>query len=138
MVYVAEIPEKKMSTSVKILRDAKSSLDALVRDRGIGKIELVSRMIRWLSLQDKTLQAVILGQVEPMDELAVLDIIRNKLLPKSSKSKSEQVFDSLHELISHAHDSGILIPDKQVQTLLDELRSQLGPDKKDAVRQKKA
>lgn len=43
--------EKNPTTSVKISLSAKNCLDKLVSERGIGKIELVSRSIEWLAQQ---------------------------------------------------------------------------------------
>lgn len=67
------------TTSVKIFVDAKKKLDELHNQRGVGKVELVSRAIQWLSKQDKTLQAIILGQIEQNDTVAVLDLLRGRL-----------------------------------------------------------
>jgi len=75
MVYV---DEKKMTTSVKISIEGMENLTKICESNGIMKIEMVSRVMNWLCNQDKSLQAIVLGQVDPADELAVLDLIRAK------------------------------------------------------------
>ena len=54
-------------------------MDQLYDERGIKKIYIISRTMEWLATQDKTLQSVILGQADPIDTLAVLDLIRSRL-----------------------------------------------------------
>ena len=84
------------TTSVKISISAKESLDSMVDDRGIGKIELVSRAMEWLSIQDKTLQSVILGQIDPVDSLEVLNLIRRRLKAEMAEvSPAAQIVDDV-------------------------------------------
>jgi hypothetical protein len=82
MVIKMSYMQKKNSentTSVKIMKSANEALGRIARERGIGKIELVSRAVEWVELQDKTLQAVIFGQIHKMDELSILQLIQNRI-----------------------------------------------------------
>lgn len=89
MVYMTE----KKDTSVKILKPAKQLLDEVVVDRGIGKIELISRIVEWFASQSKTLQAIILGQIDPVDETEVLSMIKTRLHIKAETEKANQAVD---------------------------------------------
>ena len=70
--------EKKLTT-VKIFSDSKGNLDQCVNERGLRNQDALSRLIDWFVVQDKTLQAIILNQVKEDDQLAILDLIRNRL-----------------------------------------------------------
>ena len=72
--------EKKSIKSVKISEHGMKSLTTLYKSSGVLKTEIVSRAIEWLAKQDKSLQAVVLGQLDPQGELAVLDLIRNGII----------------------------------------------------------
>ncbi len=79
------MPQK--TTSVKISKASSKCLDKIKKANGVGKIELVSRMAEWLAYQDKTLQAIILGQVDPVDELSLLGIIQSRKAPDAAKKR---------------------------------------------------
>lgn len=64
---------------IKITVPGKKALDQLYDERGIKKLVIVGRAMEWVADQDKTLQSVILGQADPIDTLAVLDLIRRRL-----------------------------------------------------------
>lgn len=80
MTYMVE---KNKTTSVKISLSAKDCLDKLVKERGIGKIELVNRAIQWLEQQDRTVQAIVLGQIEEEDENAIFEMIKARKAAKT-------------------------------------------------------
>ncbi len=66
-------------TSIKITDSGKTAMDRLYKERGIKKIQLVSRAMEWVAGQDKTLQSIILGQADPVDALEILELIRRRL-----------------------------------------------------------
>lgn len=66
-------------TSIKITDSGKIAMDGLYEQRGIKKIQLVSRAMEWVAAQDKTLQSIILGQADPVDALEILELIRRRL-----------------------------------------------------------
>lgn len=70
--------EKKTLKSVKITVSGKKVVDVFEKKRGLKQYEVLSRMMLWLNAQDESLQAIILGQLDPADELAVLSMIRSR------------------------------------------------------------
>lgn len=81
-------------TSIKITDSGKIALDKLYDDRGIKKIQLVSRAMEWVAGQDKTLQSIILGQADPVDSLDILDLIRRRLEAEIAEvSPAAQIVD---------------------------------------------
>lgn len=67
------------TTTVKISANAKKLLDEIAKERGINRIELISRTVEWISRQDKTLQAIILDQISKDDAPSVLGLIQKRL-----------------------------------------------------------
>ena len=47
-------------------------------------------------------------------------------------------FRQIKEIVAAARDNGIIIPDKHLQKMLDQLRNELGPEKKEGRIAKKA
>jgi hypothetical protein len=84
MIYMSDKKENKSTTSVKISIEGSEKLDAVQKRLGVAKIEMTTRLVDWFCGQDKTLQSVILGQIDPLDEAAVLDLIKARL--KGSKA----------------------------------------------------
>ena len=78
--------EKKESISVKISPEAKKKLDAMAQSSGMGKIEMVSRLVEWLHAQDRTLQAIAMGQIDDRDLLDVLEMIKCRVASGQAKS----------------------------------------------------
>lgn len=99
---------------IKITVSGKKALDRLYDDTGIKKLVIVGRAIEWVATQDKTLQSVILGQIDPVDSLEILDLIGRRL---DAESADEVETMTRYRLLS---------ADEQI--LLDELREMLGPD----------
>lgn len=71
--------EKKTLKSVKITVSGKKVVDVFEKKRGLKQYEVLSRMMLWLNAQDESLQAIILGQLDPVDESAVLSLIKTRI-----------------------------------------------------------
>lgn len=60
---------KKYTTRIELTQDAKNRLEKLADHAGMTQIALMSRLVEWLTTQEKGLQAAALGryprQIEP-------------------------------------------------------------------------
>lgn len=91
MIYMQE---KNETTSVKISKYGSKCLDEIVRESGVGKIELVTRMAEWLVHQDKSVRAIVLRQVESFDEIALIESISTRLKhPHIDRVTNKLLFD---------------------------------------------
>jgi len=73
---------KKDEKGCKITVKGKEALDALYQKTGVIRVEILGRAMEWLADQDKSLQAIILGQVAAEDEIAILEAIKARIQTK--------------------------------------------------------
>jgi len=64
--------------SVHLSPQGKAALDKACNDRGMTIKSLLGRLIDWFVEQDKTSQAILLGQVEARDVTSVADLVRHR------------------------------------------------------------
>ena len=64
--------------SVHLPPKGKAALDKACDDRGMTIKSLLGRLIDWFVEQDKTSQAIVLGQVEARDVTSVADLVRRR------------------------------------------------------------
>ena len=64
--------------SVHLSPQGKAALDKACADRGMTIKSLLGRLIGWFVEQDKTSQAIVLGQVEARDVTSVADLVRRR------------------------------------------------------------
>ena len=104
-------------------------MDKLALRQGMGKIELTSRAIQWLAVQDKTLQAIVLGQIDAEDEANILDLIKTRKASAPHHQMHDCV-ESVKELLltQNGQNSKIkLLSDEDIENL-NNLRQSLSPD----------
>lgn len=118
------------TTSVKITKKANETLNAVAKDRGIGKIELVSRVAHWFAKQDRTLQAIVLGQIDPVDEMGILELVMARVGGQSSDQPGDYIEHFLQSLTDQLERKGnsIKMLDQKSQAGLDHLRELLACD----------
>jgi len=64
--------------SVQLSPQGKAALDKACNDRGMTIKSLLGRLLDWFVEQDKTSQAIVLGQVEARDVTSVADLVRRR------------------------------------------------------------
>ena len=64
--------------SVHLSPQGKAALDKACADRGMTIKSLLGRLIDWFVEQDKTSQAIVLGQVEARDVTSVADLVQRR------------------------------------------------------------
>lgn len=64
--------------SVQLSPQGKAALDKACNDRGMTIKSLLGRLLDWFVEQDKTGQAIVLGQVEARDVTSVADLVRRR------------------------------------------------------------
>lgn len=129
------------TTSVKILKSAQELLSRIAHERGMGKIELVSRLVEWFDLQDKTLQAIILGQIHKMDELTVLQLIKDrlqKMIDIDNLDKNTNFRVVLDDFIQGVKKVDYKILGEEDSRLYRNLVKMIGPDPCEDIKDKKA
>ena len=70
--------------SVHLTPQGKAKLDKVCADRGMTIKSLLGRLIDWLVQQDKTSQAIVLGQVEARDVRDLGDLIGGRSTKKTA------------------------------------------------------
>ena len=78
----------KMNLRIRIDTNLKLKLEAVCRNKLSSQQDVVDRLVQWFVDLDETLQSVILGQIGPNDQTAILKMVLNQLL-NESQSKSE-------------------------------------------------
>lgn len=122
MVYMTEQKE----TGVKILGSGKKALDDIWDITHIARVEIVTRTMEWLAAQDRSLQAIILGQIDPVDEPALLAMIqgRKEVCPDHVSA----FFNEIGRVLGQDRKSNLTLSD-EAQAGLKEIRDFLAADK---------
>ncbi|MBW8035694.1 MAG: hypothetical protein FVQ79_08715 [Planctomycetes bacterium] len=111
--------------SIKITDSGKKAMDGLYQKRGIKKVELVGRAMEWLAAQDESLQAIVLGQVNAVDEAEILSMVRTR--GEADQEGRPALFKELGDAVKRKGDvTKVLSPQASVE--LGKLLIELGPD----------
>lgn len=89
-VVVEEKLSKELSKETRITfpDHINSKWKALVSRKSIGQQRAIERLIEFILKQDDALQSMILGQIEPSDDLVELVLRRLKVKNRPAKSQS--------------------------------------------------
>jgi len=112
----------------------------------MNQVDFVSKLVDWFARQDRSLQSVVLGQIEPPDMIEMLDLIRKRI-----KSEQREVYPpgtKVHYVLVNDYEQQLIdnaradkepdnLADAAVEVTKGALRSQ-GPQKKKSSQNKTA
>ena len=87
----------KEETGIKILIGGKEALERVHNATGIKRIAITTRLMEWFDDQDQSLQAIIMGQVAPPDQLGLLDMIKDRIEAEKANSSADHALDAHKE-----------------------------------------
>jgi len=93
MFYMAE----KESTNIEIKMHAKAALDRIYNDTGVVRVQIATRLLCWFADQDKSLQSLVLSQIEESDQLQLLDMIKDRIEAEKVNSSADHALDAHKE-----------------------------------------
>ena len=74
--------------SVQMPPQTKTAFDKVCADRGMTIKSALGRLITWFAQQDKTRQAIVLGQIDGGDVSSVADLLtKRKPIPAAKRAK---------------------------------------------------
>lgn len=80
--------KKREILSVPMHAEDKLLLDQVaIEAGGIKKLEMYSKILKWFVIQDKSLRAIILEQIDPADTIEILDLIKKRARVRQALDK---------------------------------------------------